>query len=100
MVEAVIVNGLITGGRYALLAAGFSLIFGVARIINLAHTAFYMLAGYLIFAFAVNLGLNLFLSVIISIVVVTAVGVLSYKLVIARVRAHETTTLIVTIALT
>ena len=100
MVEAVIVNGLITGGIYALLATGFSLIFGVARIINLAHTAFYMLAGYLIFAFAVNLGLNLFLSVIISIVVVTAVGVLSYKLVIARVRVHETTTLIVTIALT
>ncbi len=99
MTEAIIINGLISGGVYALLAVGFSLIFGVARIINLAHTAFYMLAAYLILTFASSLGLNLVLSVILSIIATAIIGVLSYKLVIDRVRGHEATTLIVTIAL-
>jgi len=100
MTEAIIINGLTSSGVYALLAVGFSLIFGVARIINLAHTAFYMLAAYLIFTFASSLGLNLYLSVILSIIIVTVAGVFSYRLIIARVRQHETTILIVTIALT
>jgi branched-chain amino acid transport system permease protein len=100
MAASIIVNGLIVSGVYALLAVGFSLIFGVARIINLAHTAFYMLAAYLIFALATNLGLNLVLSILLSIVAVTIIGMLSYKFIISRVREHETTILIVTIALT
>ncbi len=99
MIESIIINGLTSGGVYALLAIGFSLIFGVARIINLAHTAFYMLAAYLIFTFASFLGLNPLLSVILSVIAVTIIGVFSYKLVINPVREHETAILIVTIAL-
>jgi branched-chain amino acid transport system permease protein len=44
-------------------------------------------------------GLNVYLSVFLAIIIVTITGTLSYKLVIARVRQHESTTLIVTIAL-
>lgn len=100
MAADIIVNGLIVSGVYALLAVGFSLIFGVARIINLTHTAFYMLAAYLILALATNLGLNLVLSILLSVLAVTIIGMLSYKFIIARVREHETTILIMTIALT
>ena len=46
MIADIFVSGLVNGGVYALLALGFSLIFGVARIVNIAHTAFYMLAAY------------------------------------------------------
>ena len=99
MAESIIVNGLVTSGVYALLAVGFSLIFGVARIVNLAHTAFYMLAAYLIYSLAVAAGLNLVLSIVIAIVIVTVVGMFGYRFVISRVRQHEATTLIVTIAL-
>jgi branched-chain amino acid transport system permease protein len=99
MTESIIVNGLVTSGVYALLAMGFSLIFGVARIVNLAHTAFYMLAAYLIFSLSVAAGLNLPLSIILAILIVTIVGTISYRTVIARVRQHEATTLIVTIAM-
>ena len=53
MVQDIIINGLINGSIYALLAIGFSLIFGVARIVNIAHTALYMTAAYLIY-----IGLN------------------------------------------
>jgi len=99
MAESIIINGLIISGVYALLAVGFSLIFGVARIINLAHTAFYALGAYLMFTLSSSLGLNLILSIILSIVVVTIIGVFSYKVVINPVRQHETTVFIVTIAL-
>lgn len=99
MTESIILNGLVASGVYALLAVGFSLIFGVARIVNLAHTAFYMLAAYLIFSLTYSLGQNLLLSIFLSIVIVTIAGTISYRLVIARVRQHEATTLIVTIAL-
>jgi len=99
MLEGIIINGLISSGVYALLAIGFSLIFGAARIINLTHTAFYMLAAYLIFTFTSSFDINPVLSIIISIVAVTIIGVLVYKFVIERVRAHEATVLIVTIAM-
>ncbi|HEY48812.1 MAG TPA: branched-chain amino acid ABC transporter permease [Dehalococcoidia bacterium] len=99
MAENIIINGLVLSGVYALLAIGFSLIFGVARIVNLAHTAFYMLAAYLIYSLAVTAGLNLYLSIFLAIVIVVITGMLSYRLVIARIRQHEATTLIVTIAL-
>ena len=99
MLEGIIITGLISSGVYALLAIGFSLIFGAARIINLTHTAFYMLAAYLIFTFTSSFDLNPVLSIIISIVAVTIIGVLVYKFVIERVQAHEATVLIVTIAM-
>jgi branched-chain amino acid transport system permease protein len=99
MAENIIVYGLVSSGVYALLAVGFSLIFGVARIVNLAHTAFYMLAAYIIFQLATAMELNLYLSVFLAIIIVTIAGTISYRLVIARIRQHEATTLIVTIAL-
>ena len=95
----IIITGLITSGTYALLALGFSLIFGVARIINLAHTAFYMLATYFLFTFAIQLGLPTILSVFLAIVAVIIIGLISYKLFIGPVRGREATILIVTIAL-
>ena len=57
----IIISGLISGSMLALLAIGFSLIFGVARIVNIAHTAFYMVAGYCIYYLSIRLGLNLIL---------------------------------------
>jgi len=95
----ILVNGAITGGVYALLALGFSLIFGVARIINLAHTAFYMLAAYFIFTLANLLGLDPVPAILLAIVLTTLVGVVTYKLFVERVREHETTVLMITLAL-
>jgi branched-chain amino acid transport system permease protein len=99
MVEGIIINGLVRGGVYALLAVGFSLIFGVARMINLAHTSFYMLAAYGIYTFANLLGLSPIWSIVLSLVTTTLLGVSTYKLFIDRVREHQVTVLLITIAL-
>ena len=99
MLQDIAVTGLVNGGVYALLAIGFSLIFGVARIVNIAHTAFYMLAAYCFYALLVKGGLGFVLSAIIAVLGVTALSVVCYRLVIEPVREHEAAVLIATIAL-
>ena len=99
MLQDILVTGLVNGGVYALLAIGFSLIFGVARIVNIAHTAFYMLAAYCFYTLLVKTGLGFVLSGLISVGAVTLFSVICYRLVIEPVREHESAVLIATIAL-
>ncbi|HEY5634789.1 MAG TPA: branched-chain amino acid ABC transporter permease [Burkholderiaceae bacterium] len=99
MFQDILVTGLINGGVYALLAIGFSLIFGVARIVNIAHTAFYMLAAYCFYTLLVKAGLGMALGGVIAVSAVVLLSVLCYKLVIEPVREHESAVLIATIAL-
>jgi branched-chain amino acid transport system permease protein len=95
----ILITGLITGSMLALLAIGFSLIFGVARIVNIAHTAFYMVAGYCIYVLSAKFGLHPVLGMLIAVVVVTVLGLLAYKFLIDPIREHEAAVLIATIAL-
>jgi len=97
--QDILVSGLVNGGVYALLAIGFSLIFGVARIVNIAHTAFYMLASYALYGLLVKAEFPLVVAIPLSIVSVVALSLVCYKLVIEPVRQHESAVLIATIAL-
>ena len=99
MFQDILVTGLVNGSAYALLAIGFSLIFGVARIVNIAHTAFYMLAAYCLYALLVRAGLGVPLAGVIAVISVTLLSVACYRLVIEPVRQHEAAVLIATIAL-
>lgn len=99
MFQTILINGIITAGVYALLASGFSIIFGLARIINLAQTAFYMLAAYFTFILATLFGLSVPLSAIVSVFITIIIGLGVYWLCIDRIREHETTVLLVTVAL-
>jgi branched-chain amino acid transport system permease protein len=99
MFADILITGLVNGGVYALLALGFSLVFGVARIVNVAHTAFYMLAAYAVYAFLNILGLPLIVSVILAVGLVTGLAMVCYKFFIEPVREYEAAVLIATIAL-
>ena len=99
MFQDILVTGLVNGSAYALLAIGFSLVFGVARIVNIAHTAFYMLAAYCLYALLVRFGLGVALSGLLAVVAVTLLSMACYRLVIEPVRQHESAVLIATIAL-
>jgi branched-chain amino acid transport system permease protein len=99
MLQDILVTGLVNSGVYALLAIGFSLIFGVARIVNIAHTAFYMLAAYCFYVLLTKTGLGFAASAVVAVVAVTLLSVLCYRLVIEPVREHEAAVLIATIAL-
>jgi branched-chain amino acid transport system permease protein len=99
MIADILITGLINGSTYALLAIGFSLIFGVARIVNIAHTAFYMVASFCIYTATSKMGLHPVFGMLGGVVVVTLLGVVTYKIFIAPVREHEAVVLIATIAL-
>jgi branched-chain amino acid transport system permease protein len=95
----IIIAGLINGSTYALLAIGFSLIFGVARIVNIAHTAFYMVASYCIFLIAQKLGYHSAVGMLVAVPLITLLGLICYTLFIDPIREHEAAVLIGTIAL-
>jgi branched-chain amino acid transport system permease protein len=95
----IIIAGLINGSTYALLAIGFSLIFGVARIVNIAHTAFYMVASYCIYLIVQKLGYHPMVGMLVAVPLITLLGLIFYKLFIDPIREHEAAVLIGTIAL-
>src|SRR5512142_2519447 len=70
----VILQGVLIGGLYALFAAGLSLIFGVMRLVNLAHGDFIVLAAYAILLIAGALGLDPFLAALVALPVLFAIG--------------------------
>ena len=81
-----LIFGVLTGGVYALMSSGFTLIFGVMRVINLAHGALLILAAYLTWWMWDRTGIDpLLLGAGVS-VVMYGVGWLLYKTIIARVQ--------------
>jgi branched-chain amino acid transport system permease protein len=95
----ILVYGAVQSSVYAMLAVGFSLIFGVAGVVNLAHTAFYMVGAYLIYtAFSVS-GLNLILSLVISVVLTGILGILVQHLCVRPLIRSEYSVMIITVAL-
>ena len=69
-----IVQGVLTGGLYAMFAAGLSLIFGVMRLVNIAHGDFIVLAAYLALVVTETLGLDPLVSLIIVVPLMAAIG--------------------------
>ena len=70
-----LLNGLVIGNVYALIAIGFSLIFGVANLINFAQGSLLMVGAFVAYA-AVTAGLPLWLAIPVSIAVTTLLGML------------------------
>ena len=110
MVEAqimeVLVYGTIQGGIFALLAMGFSLVFGVGGILNQAHGAFYAITGYLVFWIHDPVSLmagvdssKFYWAMVFALVVVTFVGGLVYLGLIKPVQDHEINVVIITFSL-
>jgi branched-chain amino acid transport system permease protein len=74
MLTQVLINGLLKGGLYALMAIGMSLIWGVMNIINIAHGSFIMLGAYLTYWLFVLLGLDPFVSLPLSMAAIFLLG--------------------------
>lgn len=69
-----IVQGILLGGLYALFATGLSLVFGIMRLVNLAHGDFIIFGAYVILVLVTWLGLNPFVAVLIAMPFMFALG--------------------------
>jgi branched-chain amino acid transport system permease protein len=95
-----IVSGLLSGGVYAMIALGMALIFGVMRVINVAHGTLLMLGGFTTYWLFALYGLNPFFSLLISFPLLFLVGLLLQRFFVSRVvGAHELSSLILTFGL-
>src|ERR1700745_3167825 len=69
-----ILQGVLVGGLYAMFAAGLSLIFGVMRLVNIAHGDLIVLAAYVALVTVQALGVNPLLSLVIVVPVMAVIG--------------------------
>ncbi len=93
----VLVQGALTSATIALVALGFSLVYGVGGIVNLAHGSFFMIGAYCAYA-ATEAGAPLPLAALIGVASAMLSGVLLDRLVIAPIRHQEVAVLIATLA--
>jgi branched-chain amino acid transport system permease protein len=97
MIGQVVISGLLAGALYAMVALGLGLIFGVMRVLNVAHGSLLMLGAYTTFWFFHSLGLNPYLSLLLSMPLLFVVGVALERWLVSRVvDAPELSSLLLT----
>ena len=92
-------NGLLTGGVYALMASGLTLIFGVMRVINIAHGAFLILSAYIAYWLFTNFGLDPILSIALTVPLFFLLGMFVQRALLSRQQGDPGFTVLVTFAL-
>ncbi len=77
------INGLSLGGVYAMIALGYTMVYGIAKMLNFAHGDIIMVGGYSLFVFSADLNVNPYLSVLFAVLICAAFGMiiemLAYK---------------------
>ncbi|HEV2627622.1 MAG TPA: branched-chain amino acid ABC transporter permease [Pseudolabrys sp.] len=100
LLAQVLINGVLLGGLYAVMALGLALVWGVLNIVNLAHGAFIMLGAYLAWHLYTYLGIDPFLGLPLTAIVMFCVGyALQRGLLNLIVRAPMFNTLLITFGL-
>src|SRR6266498_2291779 len=77
-------NGLVNGSYYALLSLGLAVIFGMMRVVNFAHGAFYMLGAFIAYVLLQQAGIGFWPALVIAPLVVALAGALLERLVLRR----------------
>lgn len=85
----VLVQGILLGGLYALFAAGLSLVFGIMRLVNLAHGDLIIFAAFAILLVTATLGLNPFLAALLAAPLMFAFGWALQRFVLNRVLGKD-----------
>ena len=99
----ILIQGLLLSGLYALIAVGFTLIFSVGRVLNLAYGSYIMIAGYVYFYFSQLLGLPPIVGLLLAGILGSCMGLLKYNLIVKPLKGDhipvEISTLILAVVL-
>lgn len=99
----IIIQGLLLSGLYALIAMGFTLIFSVGRVLNLAYGAYLLIGGYVYFTISQTWGVPKLIGLLLAAAVGCLVGLLKYRLLVKPLKgdhvAVEISTLILAVVL-
>lgn len=93
-----IINGLIAGSIYALVASGFSLIYSVTKFMHFAHGAVLAVGAYLLYALAVQAGMTMALAMLVTLILTSLVGEAMNRAVYRPLRARKASGAVLLIA--
>jgi len=99
LLPQVIINGVTLGTNYILMALGFTLIFGVLRIVNFAHGEFYMLGAFFVLTAIIKFEVNYLLAAIIAVIAIGLLGYLTEEVIFRRFRDKELEGMIIALGL-
>jgi len=95
----ILVYGIINSFSLALMAIGFTLVYGISRLPNFAHGALYVVTGFGVWWFINKLHLHYIIAILLALVLMGLIGAAIYRFVLIRVRGMATSEIIATYAL-
>lgn len=94
----ILIYGTVNSIVFALIAVGFTLVYGVSRVPNFAHGSIYILVGFLTWTFVNDFHLPYALAILISIAIASAIGLVVYRFILMRLRGMATSEIIASFA--
>jgi branched-chain amino acid transport system permease protein len=94
----ILIYGTVNSFVFALIAVGFTLVYGVARVPNFAHGSIYVLVGFLTWSFVNDFKMNYFLAILLSLLIASLLGLLIYRFILIRLRGMPTSEIIASFA--
>ena len=98
IIPQLIVNSIIAGSIYAMIALGFNLIYGTVKFFDLGYGAMTAVGGYAVFFFYKTLGLDLYVSILLGVLIAGLVGFVAYKLVYSPLRKRKSSGMVLLVA--
>ena len=98
MFSQLLINGLIAGAIYALVASGFALIYSTCKFIHFAHGCTVAVAAYLLYLFFSLIGFNFWLAIILTIIFTAGFSWLTNKIIYQKLRKRKASNVILLIA--
>jgi len=95
----ILIYGIINSFSLALMAIGFTLVYGISRLPNFAHGALYVVTGFVVWSFLNLLKIHYALSILIALVIMGLVGAFIYRFILIRVRGMATSEIIASYAM-
>ena len=95
----ILIYGTINSFSLALMAIGFTLVYGISRLPNFAHGALYVVTGFIVWSFINILGIHYIAGILLSLVVTGLVGAAIYQFVLIRVRGMAISEIIASYAI-
>jgi branched-chain amino acid transport system permease protein len=90
----ILIYGTVNSVVFALIAVGFTLVYGVARVPNFAHGSIYVLVGFLTWSFVNDFNIPYALAILISLLIASFLGLIIYRFVLMRLRGMPTSEII------
>jgi branched-chain amino acid transport system permease protein len=94
----ILIYGTVNSIIFALIAMGFTLVYGVSRVPNFAHGSIYVLVGFLTWSFVNDFNIHYALAIILAILIASVLGFLIYRIILIRLRGMATSEIIASFA--